>query len=279
MKDGIHHSVVNGQAEAASPQATGTKATACYPVTVPPGQAQVIRLRLNRTAEGATTCTPDYDEVLSLRRRGADEFYAGITPPGIGAEAAQVMRQALAGMLWSRQNYYYDVEVWLKETPENPQAAPQRFNPRNREWLHLFNADVISMPDTWEYPWYAAWDPAFHTVALAMVDRDFAHPQLDLMLRERHLHPNGQIPAYEWNFGDAHRFNSDPRWRDHLLYHEYFHGDNGAGLGASHQTGWTGVIAKLIQGLGAPADGGGTPPPRTATAPSTTPPTGCPPAV
>jgi hypothetical protein len=204
VKDAFHSFVVHGQNDAVNPQRTGTKAAAHYHVTIAPGASHVIRLRLNSVAPGSTPAFGDpFEQVFAARTLEADEFYATIKPPGLDDDAARVMRQALAGMLWSKQFYYYDLEAWLKQAPEDPTAPPHRFNPRNREWLHMVNADIISMPDTWEYPWYAAWDLAFHTVALAMVDRDFAHQQLDLMLRERYLHPNGQIPAYEWNFGDV----------------------------------------------------------------------------
>ena len=204
VKDSINNFIVHGQQNAVNPQHIGTKAAAHYELTIGPGEAKVIRLRLNCTKPGnASTFGREFDQVFAARAGEADEFYAGIKPKGLSDDAALVTRQALAGMLWSKQFYYYDVEAWLKETPEDPHAPKQRFNPRNRDWQHMVNADVISMPDTWEYPWYAAWDLAFHTVALAMVDRDFAHHQLDLMLRERYLHPNGQIPAYEWNFGDV----------------------------------------------------------------------------
>ena len=204
VKDGINNFVVHSLQDAVNPQQTGTKAAAHYELTIGPGESKVIRLRLNGAKPGsASAFGQEFDQLFAARAGEADEFYAGIKPKGLGDDAALVMRQALAGMLWSKQFYYYDVEAWLQETPEDPHAPKQRFNPRNRDWQHMVNADVISMPDTWEYPWYAAWDLAFHTVALALVDRDFAHHQLDLMLRESYLHPNGQIPAYEWNFGDV----------------------------------------------------------------------------
>ena len=143
------------------------------------------------------------EEVVESRRADADEFYAAITPPGVGDDAASVLRQAIAGMLWSKQSYYFDVDVWLQEHHSHPMRHPQRRGVRNEAWFHMINHDVISMPDTWEYPWYAAWDLAFHCLPLAMVDPDFAQSQLDLMLSQVYLHPTGQIPAYEWNFGDV----------------------------------------------------------------------------
>jgi hypothetical protein len=135
-----------------------------------------------------------------VRRKEADEFYQSISPPGLGEDQRRVMRQALAGMLWTKQYYYFDLDRWLVE---HEHASPGVAPPRNRQWKHMVNDDILSMPDKWEYPWYAAWDLAFHTVALSMVDTDFAREQLELMLSERYLHPNGQMPAYEWNFGDV----------------------------------------------------------------------------
>jgi len=141
--------------------------------------------------------------VFATRKRDADEFYAAITPPSLDADQASVLRQALAGMLWSKQHYYFDLDTWLREHGGHPLRLPRKLGTRNAEWFHMLNDDIISMPDTWEYPWYAAWDLAFHTVALAMVDPDFAKGQLDLMLSSGYLHPTGQIPAYEWNFSDV----------------------------------------------------------------------------
>jgi hypothetical protein len=140
---------------------------------------------------------------MTARRREADEFYASVIPSSLDADAANVMRQALAGMLWSKQFYHYDVDKWLSERGSDPFKARRRAAPRNDRWHHMQNSDVISMPDKWEYPWYAAWDLAFHILALTLVDEDFGKQQLDLMLQERYLHPSGQIPAYEWNFGDV----------------------------------------------------------------------------
>jgi hypothetical protein len=144
-----------------------------------------------------------FDEIFQDRRREADEFYRSITPKSLSADEANVMRQALAGMLWSKQFYYYDVDKWLEERGSDPFKASRKQAPRNDHWHHMYNGDVISMPDKWEYPWYAAWDLAFHVLALTLVDPDFGKQQLKLMLRERYMHPNGQIPAYEWNFGDV----------------------------------------------------------------------------
>ena len=144
-----------------------------------------------------------YDELFRARKQEADEFYEAITPPALDPDAADVMRQALAGMLWSKQFYHYDVDKWLEERGADPYKPTRKAAPRNDQWHHMFNGDVISMPDKWEYPWYAAWDLAFHVLPLTLVDPDFGKQQLQLMLREHYMHPNGQIPAYEWNFGDV----------------------------------------------------------------------------
>jgi hypothetical protein len=191
-KDGINDSVVLGYREAVNPGKTGTKAAAHYRVDVGAGASVVIRLRLNDMAKGHFN---DFDQIVEHRRIEADAFYRAITPPSVGDDAANVMRQALAGMLWSKQYFLFDVDKWIDEHGNAP--------PRNREWFHMIADDVISMPDKWEYPWFAAWDLAFHTLALSSVDPDFAKQQLDLLLDQLYLHPTGQIPAYEWNFSDV----------------------------------------------------------------------------
>jgi hypothetical protein len=212
VKDSFNDYIVHGQAGAVNPEKHGTKVAAHYRLTVPPGQYQVVRLRLSDVAPAALaqtngdTASPfgsPFEAVLQARRQEADEFYAAITPPSLNADAANVMRQALAGMLWSKQFYHYEVDRWLEERGSDPFKPTRKAAPRNDGWHHMDNADVISMPDKWEYPWYAAWDLAFHVLALTLVDEDFGKQQLDLMLREHYLHPNGQIPAYEWNFGDV----------------------------------------------------------------------------
>jgi len=207
VKDGIHEAVVHGRKDAVNPAGRGTKVSAHLPLSVGAGQTITVRLRLTRGAP-AQTPTPfgDFDAVLGQRLAEADSFYDGITPPAVKADAdrAQVMRQALAGMLWGKQYFHYDLSTWLKEHRVGPESPPWlRQRVRNAEWFHMLNDDIISMPDKWEYPWYAAWDLAFHVIPLAMVDPDFAKSQLDLMLRNDYLHPNGQMPAYEWNFGDV----------------------------------------------------------------------------
>jgi mannosylglycerate hydrolase MGH1-like protein len=207
VKDGINNYVVHGQQDAVNPQQTGTKVAAQYRLTVPPGKCEVVRLRLTSVAPDAQSESgpfgKHFEETLRTRRQEADEFYAAIIPPSLDADAANVMRQALAGMMWSKQFYYFDVNRWLAERGSDPFSPGRKASPRNGHWHHLYNADVISMPDKWEYPWYAAWDLAFHVLPLSLVDPDFGKEQLDLMLRENYMHPNGQIPAYEWNFGDV----------------------------------------------------------------------------
>jgi hypothetical protein len=195
-KDGIADHVLHG-AHTVNPDRTGTKAALRYRLSVPAGETAELCLRLSR--EGLA---PD-DRVFSERAAEADEFYAGLTPEGTSADEAEVMRQALAGMLWSKQFFHYDVEQWLDGDPGLPPPPASRHHGRNSGWRHLNNADVVSMPDKWEYPWYAAWDLAFHCLALTHVDAEFAKGQLLLLCREWYMHPNGQLPAYEWAFGDV----------------------------------------------------------------------------
>ncbi|HEU4619631.1 MAG TPA: glucosidase [Gammaproteobacteria bacterium] len=203
VKDGINDFLVHQRRDAVNPEGVGTKAAVHRPRVLAPGERFVLRLRLDAREPGSK---PDpfshFDDVVRTRAREADEFYASITPRGTSPERAAVMRQALAGMLWSKQYYFFDVEKWLSEHGTDALRGGG-YARRNREWAHMVNDDVISMPDKWEYPWYAAWDLAFHAVALSSVDPAFAKQQLDLMLREVYLHPNGQIPAYEWNFSDV----------------------------------------------------------------------------
>jgi hypothetical protein len=203
VKDGINRCVVEGAPDAVNPDQTGTKAAAHHQFLVGPGQCAVVRLRLADWAPG-TVPDPfaDFTTTLDARRQEADDFYREITPPSTSADAASVMRQAYAGMLWSKQYYFLDTELWLREHGVAPLDSSTR-PIRNRGWEHMVNDDVILMPDKWEYPWYAAWDLAFHTIVLSSVDVELAQQQLDLMLREFYLHPSGQIPAYEWNFGDV----------------------------------------------------------------------------
>lgn len=210
VKDSINDYVVHCQTNRINPAKTGTKATAQYVITVPAGQSKKVKLRLNDLAPNAMTMAAksgpfnrSFDDVMTARRREADEFYAAITPKKLTEDEGRVLRQALAGMLWSKQFYYYDINVWLEERGCDPFKRNRLRAPRNDQWHHMYNGDVISMPDKWEYPWYAVWDLAFHVIAMTLVDADFGKDQLKLMLRERYMHPNGQIPAYEWNFGDV----------------------------------------------------------------------------
>jgi hypothetical protein len=204
VKDGINDCVVKGHQSAVNPGHKGTKVAAHYHVAIGAGQSKVIRLRLHGTSavEKAKPFGKPFDDVFAERLREADEFYKSVTPPSVNADQANVMRQAIAGMLWSKQFFFFDGDNWLDEHNSNPLHTGYKAA-RNSDWFHMLNEDIISMPDKWEYPWYAAWDLAFHTLPLSIVDPDFAKQQLDLMLRGSYLHPNGQMPAYEWNFSDV----------------------------------------------------------------------------
>jgi hypothetical protein len=201
VKDAFHAFVVAGRREAVNPARTGTKAAAHYVLDVPAGGSRAIRLRLAATRPA--DAFGGFERTFESRIGDADEFYQRITPQSLGEDERRVHRQALSGMLWSKQFYYFDLERWLSEHRSHPMLESARANVRNTEWFHMLSADLISMPDKWEYPWFAAWDLAFHTTALALVDFDFAKEQLLLMLRGLYFHPNGQIPAYEWNFSDV----------------------------------------------------------------------------
>ena len=202
-KDGIGNHVLHGT-DTVNPAGEGTKAAVRVRLEVPAGGQAAVTVRLTREApDQVAEPFAGADELIARRRAEADEFYDAITPPAVSDDAKSVMRQALAGMLWSKQCYYFDVDRWLRERNVHPLRAPARRGTRNESWFHMFNHDVVSMPDKWEYPWYAAWDLAFHCIPLAMVDPDFAKSQLDLMLSQDYLHSSGQMPAYEWNFGDV----------------------------------------------------------------------------
>ncbi len=201
VKDAFHRYVISGETGAVNPSKTGTKAAAHYVLNVPAGKSEVVRLRLS--AKAAPHAFNDFDEVFNARLADANEFYDRVTPTNLSEDERRVHRQALAGMLWSKQYYYFDLDGWLTEHNAHPMTGTGTGVSRNSDWFHMLNSDVISMPDKWEYPWYAAWDLAFHTIALSLVDFDFAKDQLLLMLRNLYAHPNGQIPAYEWNFGDV----------------------------------------------------------------------------
>jgi hypothetical protein len=204
VKDAFHEYVVNRKNGAINPEKRGTKAAANYLLQIEPGVSRVLRLRLTDKILGPDEQPfSDFDRAFVEREREANEFYDTVIPGHLSADARSVMRQSLGGLLWSKQYYHYVVERWIDGDPATPKPPGSRTKGRNREWKHLYNADVISMPDKWEYPWYAAWDLAFHCVPLALVDSDFAKEQLLLMLREWYMHPNGQLPAYEWAFGDV----------------------------------------------------------------------------
>ena len=200
-KDAFHRYVIHGDQSAVNPAETGTKMCAVYQLDLAPGESRVIRMRLASTAE-ASRMIQDIDGLFAERILEADEFYS-FAPSTLSADAKSVQRQAFAGVLWSKQFYHFVVETWLKGDPGQPSPPAERWNGRDSQWVHLYNKDVLSMPDKWEYPWYAAWDLAFHTIPLSLVDPDFAKSQLRLFLREWYLHPNGQIPAYEWAFSDV----------------------------------------------------------------------------
>ncbi len=203
VKDSIHDYVVKGEKSAVNPEGRGTKVAAHYVVSLEPASSCEIRLRLSVDLSGPEPFGVEFERIFTTRIQEADEFYTSITPPSASEDQARVMRQALGGLLWSKQFYHYDVWSWLKDRGHDPCGSKGAGPLRNTQWSHMLNADIISMPDKWEYPWYAAWDLAFHVIAIEMVDRDFAKQQILLMLDQRYMHPNGQIPAYEWNFGDV----------------------------------------------------------------------------
>ena len=211
VKDGINNYVVDGSRDAVNPEKQGTKVAAHYRLMVEPGQSTSVRLRLTNQAAvrergkpktAATVFGGPFDKIFDARQQEADDFYQAVIPPSVSPDEAGVMRQALAGMLWSKQYFFFDGDNWLDEHNTNPLHSGYQKG-RNSEWFHMLNEDIISMPDKWEYPWYAAWDLAFHTLPLAIVDPDFAKEQMKLMLKGTYLHPSGQMPAYEWNFSDV----------------------------------------------------------------------------
>ena len=230
VKDGFHNYLIHGNKAAVNPQHSGTKMAAHYPLNIGPGESVTIKLRLtdldplggmdsNSPMVGTITGpahqerapgvpgTNDfgdgYEAIFALRQKEASEFYDSRISKDLSDDARHVMRQAYAGMLWCKQFYHYDVYTWLEGDPAGPEPPPERLHGRNKDWTHLYNDDIISMPDKWEYPWYAAWDLAFHCIPLAMIDPDYAKDQLILLLREWYMHPNGQLPAYEWAFSDV----------------------------------------------------------------------------
>jgi len=204
VKDAFHRHLIHGEAGVLNPARCGTKAAAAYRVVVPPRGEQVVRLRLRKRRPAShDDLGAGLDGLLATRLAEADAFYDAVTPQRVDDDGRRIFRQALAGMLWSKQHYHFDLDYWLAERGHHPLRHRKSGRARNAEWFHMLNDDVISMPDKWEYPWYAAWDLAFHALPLSIVDMDFAKQQLGLMLSELYLHPSGQLPAYEWNFGDV----------------------------------------------------------------------------
>jgi hypothetical protein len=206
VKDAFHRYVINGEATAVNPELKGTKAAVQYKFTVPAGEEVSIKLRLSKDKPGtisSNALAEEFESTFAARKSEADAFYSSIIPATADDDTRNVMRQAFAGLLWTKQYYHYVVRDWLIGDPAEPAPPKERKNGRNHAWGHIYNADIISMPDKWEYPWYAAWDLAFHCVSLAMIDPNYAKEQLVLILREWYMHPNGQIPAYEWAFGDV----------------------------------------------------------------------------
>jgi hypothetical protein len=203
VKDSFHDYVIQGDKEAVNPHKIGSKAAAHYAFLLAPGASDQIHLHFTHQKDATSLSRHSIDDTFRSRIQEANEFYDRLAPSELSEDARRVQRQAFAGLLWSKQFYHYEIRRWLKGDPSMPEPPPERLNGRNADWMHLYNADVISMPDKWEYPWYAAWDLAFHCIPLALVDSTFAKEQLVLTLREWYMHPNGQIPAYEWAFGDV----------------------------------------------------------------------------
>ncbi len=230
VKDAFHEYLIHGNKAAVNPLETGTKMAAYYPVKLGPGESVTLKMRLTdleplggmdrdvgqvgiitspghadrvEGVPGTNDFSAGFDGLFAIRKKEADEFYAARISKDLSADAQAVMRQAFAGMLWGKQFYHYDVRTWLDGDPAGPEPPEIRWEERNKDWAHLYTDDILSMPDKWEYPWFAAWDLGFHCISLALVDPDFAKEQLVLLLREWYMHPNGQLPAYEWAFGDV----------------------------------------------------------------------------
>ncbi|MEL7142270.1 MAG: glucosidase [Cyanobacteria bacterium J06573_11] len=203
VKDAFHRYVINGEKSAINPEQTGTKAAAHYQMHLLPGETKEIKLRLANTPDISDPLGDNFDATFTARKEEADKFYHQLSPLIHTDDLKNVQRQAFAGMMWGKQYYLYDVHTWLNGDPNTINPPTERKRGRNQHWHHLDSQDILSMPDTWEYPWFAAWDTAFHCIPLAMIDPDFAKQQLDVMTREWYMHPNGQLPAYEWAFGDV----------------------------------------------------------------------------
>ena len=206
VKDGFHSRIVHGQTGAVNPAETGTKCAAWYAFDdgdgVPPGECAVVRFRLSQRCEGYLD-EELFDDIIGQRKAEADDFYQQINPLPMAEDLRNIQRKAFAGMLWCKQHYYFVWDEWANGDPAEPPPPPERREVRNKEWKHMYLDDILSMPDSWEYPFFAAWDSAFHCIPLAMIDPEFAKKQLDIFTREWYMHPNGQLPAYEWNFGDV----------------------------------------------------------------------------
>ena len=222
-KDGINNYIVNGDEKAVNADPLGTKFSPHYQLEIPAQESCTIELRLCDTDSLPNPFGDAFDDLFAQRQQEADEFYNSFAPPTLSTEARQVQRQAFAGMLWNKQFYFYVVEDWLQGDPGSDPPPSSRLKGRNSDWKHLFNDDIISMPDKWEYPWYAAWDLAFHLIPLAMIDPDYAKLQLSRLTREWYMHPNGQIPAYEWSFGDVNPpVEAWAAWRVYQLEQQYW---------------------------------------------------------
>ena len=210
VKDGINDAVVNGAQRRVNPEGFGTKVAAHYAFVIAPGATETVMLRLSATQHDDPFA--DAEKIFESTASGSRQLLSDMRRKNLSEDARSVQRQAFAGLLWSKQFYYYDVDMWLHGDPAGPPPPDSHMFGRNNEWRTLNNADIISMPDTWEYPWFAAWDLAFHCIPLALVDPGFAKQQLILLLREWYMHPNGQLPAYEWAFGDVNpQFMPGPR--------------------------------------------------------------------
>ncbi len=237
VKDSFHRYIVNGDTAAINPNNQGTKAAAVYKMNIAPGESVTVRLRLSKSAR--STSFQNFESIFALRQVEADDFYTAVQNPHLSEDERRVQRQAFAGMLWSKQLYYYDIEQWLKGDPGAPPPPASRWEGRNSQWDHLNNFDVISMPDKWEYPWYAGWDLAFHCLPLVLVDGDFAKRQLELLTREWYMHPNGQLPAYEWAFSDANPpVHAWATWRTYKI--------DAKQSGASDRSFLEGIFHKLL---------------------------------
>ena len=222
-KNGINDYIVNGTKSAVNPEMVGTKFSPHYQIELGAGETKTIKLRLSNSPEKSQPLNSEFEDIFQTRIREADEFYQRISPCKMSDEWQNIQRQAFAGLLWTKQYYYYVVEEWLKGDPTQPPVPENRKHIRNSEWIHLFNDDVISMPDKWEYPWYAVWDLAFHAIPLAIIDPYFAKHQLDLITREWYMHANGQLPAYEWNFSDVNPpVHAWATWRVYKIEQEVY---------------------------------------------------------